>query len=737
MMRKSYAKYSPYWVFSLLFGVVVPVLIGGCATTTEKTAIDKKLIQNFPSTQAPSPSLVTEETTAEHAPPRSTRIPELKTSLVDNPVQGSAQTSESYLDWATILGSDGLSEPIKINVENLPLNEFIQFALGKILKVSYSLEETIGNRKDKITLRMPVSVEREKALQVVLKVLRDHNIWIDAQDQTLYISEATPARQGAHHIEIGRQVRQTTGTLTQVVPLRYIASRQMHNLIKEFYKGIGPFKTTFFNTTTLVISGPVEIVQAVVKFIVALDIPLVEKRDSTVIQLSFLQAEEFVSQMTLILRASGFRVATMADEQGVLLLPLFGTKVLIFVYDQDTMNFIQDWVKQVDVAAAAGTEEIVRTYSPAFSKASDLVEAINKLYGGQPKVAASVFSPSQGVKPTQASRAKGQPRGRQRPSSSGPGDTVSSEKSLKMVPQGFKISADDLRNLVLIAAPPATFGMLRDLLKKLDKPMRQVLIEVTLAELTLDDQLQFGLEWALKSGSFDLQTLGNLGLGSLGLNIQFLSDTGNFQALLNAFAKDDKIKILSSPRLLVLDNQEASIQIGTEVPVVTSEVSASDVTTALPTVNRNIQMRQTGVLLRIRPTIHTEGLLTLDISQELSEAQTNSSSTIDSPEIFSRRIDTSAVVENGETLILGGLISETKEKTINKIPVLGDIPLLGYLFKTTSERTRRTELLVMITPHILSNKTQAREITDQIIESLEWLDFLDPIPTPRPKEPGK
>jgi general secretion pathway protein D len=189
---------------------------------------------------------------------------------------------------------------------------------------------------------------------------------------------------------------------------------------------------------------------------------------------------------------------------------------------------------------------------------------------------------------------------------------------------------------------------------------------------------------------------------------------------MNAFASEDKVNILSTPRLIVLDNEEATIQVGTDIPIVTGEVTAGDVTQAQPSVLRNIQYRSTGVILRVKPTINTEGLLTLSISQEVSEMGANPPG-INSPTILTRRINTTVVAAHGESIALGGLISESKGWTETKIPLLGDIPVIGPLFKTTSKENRKTELLIFLTPTILTSVDEMSKMTRDLKKELKWL----------------
>ena len=256
-------------------------------------------------------------------------------------------------------------------------------------------------------------------------------------------------------------------------------------------------------------------------------------------------------------------------------------------------------------------------------------------------------------------------------------------------------------------------------MEKLDTEPKQVLIEVTIAEITLTDQLQFGFEWYLKHTSSDyvgeLQTIGGLGIGGAGFTYTLLGTAGKFNMIFNAFAKKNLINIVSTPHLVVLDGKEATINVGTEVPVVSSETTAPDITAGQPSILRNVQYRNTGVILSVKPVITSEDKLNVEISQELSEAQANNISNIDSPIILNRSIKTTLNIKSGQTVLLGGLISENTSRTKSKVPLIGDIPVLGNLFSVNSKGKNKTELIITITPYIIKDSNSL----DEIIRSID------------------
>ncbi|MDI6889844.1 MAG: type II secretion system secretin GspD [Thermodesulfovibrionales bacterium] len=589
--------------------------------------------------------------------------------------------------------------PVMLNVEDMPLSDFIIYALGETLKITFVIDEPVKNMKTPITFRMTQEMPAERVLENVIGLLEKNDLIVEEKAGALFITKSRLQPKRPMDIRIGRDVPESPAEVLQVVPLRYIRPSDIDSIIKEVYK-TGINLRIYPKGNALLLSGPATDVKEIVEFIGLFDVPYIQNKSLSMLKLTYWQTDEFINQLSTILEGLGFTVARSPRDPGILFIPIkFLNNLIVVAPDEESLKYVLDWYRKLDTAESAGTEEKAFTYTPKYSRASDLVDALRNLYMVAPPPAAPV-----------------QPPTAQRPSPQQPTLTIS----------GLKISADDKRNLILILTTPAQYRSILSYLERLDVPPRQVLIEATIAELTLKEDLKYGLEWYIKNkmveGKYTLQTLGQLGLTTAtGLTYQFISDTEKFKALINAFAKEDRINILSSPRLVVLDNEEATIQIGTEVPIVTGEVSAPDITTGKPSIMRNIQYRTTGVILRVKPTINTEGLLTLNISQEVSEAQTNIASGIDSPMILLRRINTMVVAATAQSIILGGIMSETTSETENKVPLLGDIPVLGHLFKTTSRGKQKTELIILLTPSILTNIDDAVRVTNEFKEGLKWL----------------
>ncbi len=290
-------------------------------------------------------------------------------------------------------------------------------------------------------------------------------------------------------------------------------------------------------------------------------------------------------------------------------------------------------------------------------------------------------------------------------------------------PEAIRIIPNKTNNAILIYATPAEESTIESMLHKIDVLPLQVRIDATIAEVTLTDDLSYGTQFSFKgSGLQGLlaqaagATASNLAGTTPGFSVGRVGTAGNVQGVLSALASITEVRVLSSPQILVLDNQTARLQVGNEVPYLTSSAQ-STLTTNAEIVN-SVSYQETGVILEVVPRVNSGGLVTLDISQEVSDAATTSSSGIDSPTFDERKIDSRVAVQDGQTIGLAGLIRDTVSRENSGIPYVKDIPVLGSLFSNQTNTRNRTELLVLLTPHVIQDQRQARALTDDLRENL-------------------
>ena len=263
-----------------------------------------------------------------------------------------------------------------------------------------------------------------------------------------------------------------------------------------------------------------------------------------------------------------------------------------------------------------------------------------------------------------------------------------------------------------------------NLLQQLDQPAKAALIEVTVAEVSLTDAENLGVEWAL-NGTTGMPnttvggTLGGLGIGSAGLTLTRLSGLGNPRVILNALASNNRARILSSPKVLARNGETATIQVGQEVPVITSQQTSA--ATGGTGILQSVQYRNVGVILKVKPIIHAGDRIELEVSQEVSSAGATTTGVTTSPTISTRKVDTKLSLRDGATVLLGGLMSSTETKGDSGVPGLKDLPAVGQLFRVNNNNNTKTELIILITPYIIADDKDAQGITDAFRNRLgDW-----------------
>ncbi len=316
-----------------------------------------------------------------------------------------------------------------------------------------------------------------------------------------------------------------------------------------------------------------------------------------------------------------------------------------------------------------------------------------------------------------------------------------------------RIIPDEVTNTIVILATPDDYALMYETIQKIDIVPRQVMIEVLIAEVTLGDDLRFGIEWSIKSKiDKGFMSLGfNTGLDrttAQGFTFLGIDRTGLIQGFLQALATESKVNVLASPHILAADNREARIQIGNQVPIVTSETPISTVGTAGTSVSRSIQYKDTGVILKIKPLINESGLVSLDLSQEVSDYFLQNIYGSEYPVITKREATTNLVAQDGETIVIGGLIQENFKRTRAGLPLLSKIPVLGWLFSNTADEEKRTEVIMLLTPLVVKNPEDAKNMTnvyihrikgvkrDLRLEQMEWFKKMNSSTTERAPEPS-
>ena len=292
----------------------------------------------------------------------------------------------------------------------------------------------------------------------------------------------------------------------------------------------------------------------------------------------------------------------------------------------------------------------------------------------------------------------------------------------------INITADKIRNALIIKAVPADYRVIEEILKQIDVLPRQVLIEVTIAEISLDESTELGIEWTYLKGPGGLGTsLLGASLGSSGFAYT-IGRTERWTSALAFLASEDKVNILSSPSVLASDNKEAKIDISTEIPVASTQYKVYESGTE-PVLETTIEYRDTGVLLSVTPHINERGLVTMDINQEVSEQSEYISIGVEDkkyPSFYKRSVNTTLTVKHAQTIVIGGLIKETKSEGSAGAPWLSKIPIIRYLFGKEKKTVSKTELIILITPYVIVSLDDVDAVTEEFKKKVGSMNLLRP-----------
>jgi type II secretory pathway component GspD/PulD (secretin) len=367
----------------------------------------------------------------------------------------------------------------------------------------------------------------------------------------------------------------------------------------------------------------------------------------------------------------------------------------------------------------------VFVYPVQNSKANDIANLLQQIFLGEKSSTTKI--PATTTKKSGTAISKLAPSRKKTPT------PVTPDGGESFVSESTRIFPDETSNTIIILATKEDYSIIAETIKKIDIVPRQVMLEALVAEIKLGDNMEFGLAWSLKT---DLDSLdgkirfrdtslanaitdpdSNI-LGTFaGFAVTGVDSSGALRLLLDTLASESKVKVLASPHILVSDNREAKIQIGDEVPVATSETNLS----GTAQIQRTIQYRTTGIILTVKPQVNEGGLVSLDISQEVSNFTIEKIFDSDQVVISKREATTNLVVQDGQTIIIGGLIREDTSKAREGIPFLSKIPILGYLFGNTRDEYDRTELIILLTPHVIRNQKEAEDISSKYINRIHDL----------------
>jgi general secretion pathway protein D len=619
--------------------------------------------------------------------------------------------------------------PIALAIDGANLTAFIDEVFANQLGFSIEVEQAVRDKQDLVSLRLVDPEPPNRLYAIAEEVLKRYGVAVVQEQGRLRFTAESGAVVEAPQLLTGRALPEVPAGQRPIfvfMPLDVADPARISAQVRTLYGNGGPVGlqvTELNDNNALLLSGPPALVNSAMEAVQLLDRTGLREKRSLRISPLYLSVDVLAKELRELLSGQGFTFRSTPGSGGALtFVPVASANALVVFSESDAaLEAVAQWAETLDQPADdGGTQAGAYIYQVRHTTAESLRTTMEALIGGTGSSAASGTSGSanrQGTTTVQGGNGFDEP-GRTVTSGGSGSAGTGAQASVSVAPDGSRIVVDPQRNAIIFQGEASRWRTLQSVLARLDQPARQVLVEVTVAEVTLNDEFSHGVEWALReAGISDFG--GSLGaytgtVPTRGVVWRPISSSGQVRAVMNLFQNSTQVNILSTPRLMVRSGESASIDVGTEVPILTSQATAPDLGGVTPSILQQVQYRKTGVLLQIEPIVHSSQRVDLKISQEVSEAQETESSTISSPSIFSRRLQTSMSVSDGEATLMGGLISNTTTNGGTEIPGLGRLPVVGELFRSRSRKTGRTELMILITPYVIEDASQARQITEAL-----------------------
>ena len=611
------------------------------------------------------------------------------------------------------------SETVTLNFLDIPIADAVNAILGDILGRRYVIEEGVTGT---MTLRSSRPIAKTDLLPILESVLKSKGAAIVEEGQYLrIIPSVTASRQG--RVSSGQSI---LGYGVHVEPLQYIAAPEMARILEPIAPE-GSILRVDRSRNMLLLAGTQSEISALVDTIATFDVDWLAGMSFGVYPLQSGSPEDLIGDIEDVFSSR----AESPIEGLVRFLPNSRLNAVVAITPTPSiLRHVETWIDKFDDIGEQKSEQLF-VYDVQNGTAAELAQVLQSVLGGQTTSQSRPQTVAPGLRARSASSSDVDGTSEQDRTSRSSGSSFQNASGFEIGNSSPLVSGDaisvfpyDSKNSLVIVATPADYQGLLAILEKLDVVSNQVLLEATIAEVTLRDELSLGLQWFFQDAEnqVTLSSASNGGVGSVFPGFSYIFSQADARVALNALSSITDVNVISSPSVMVLDNQTAVLQVGDEVPVVTQQSVTNSINTPL---FNSISFRDTGVILSVTPRVNDSGLVLLEIEQEVSSVVETITSGIDSPTIQQRRIDTTVAVHDGESLALGGLIEDGVTRTESGVPFISQVPVLGNLFKSESDRDERTELLIIITPRVIRNMDEARRVTDEYRRRLNTLQSLD------------
>jgi general secretion pathway protein D len=618
---------------------------------------------------------------------------------------------------------------VVLNFQGADLREVVDVMLGEVLEANYVIDPTVAGT---VTLQTSRPIHRDAVLPLLERLLWMNGATLVEDDHVYRIAPRVGAGRGGPVPRLPDRRNLLPGYQIAVVPLRFVSAREMERILEPFVNE-GAIALVDERRNLLLLAGTGPELQSWLETVAIFDVDWLRGTSVGLFPLENATAETIAAELEQILGQPGD-----AERPGLIRIePVERLNALLVVTPQPRyLDRVRVWVERLDrVEGGPGLQLFV--YRVRNREAAELAEVLNAMYGeGQEAAAAAPAGLAPGMRPVSLESPGGLDGGGELGADTyatkqqaatrrlaaeirGPREAAGPGEGLALPGAGgVRITADSRNNTLLILAAAADYRGIEMALRKLDVVPMQVLIETSIVQVNLTDELRYGVEWAFRAQGEDLEhnvllDLGGPGIGALVPGFSYTILGRDVQAALNLFAQDSRLNVLSSPSILVRDGETAQIRVGDQVPVRTETAVTEGGTTV-----ESIQFKDTGVLLSVQPRVNAGGLVTLEVSQEVTDVG-NVDPATGQRTFLQRNVQSSVAVQSGQTVVLGGLITENISIGESGIPVLYKLPVVGKLFGQTEETTVRTELLVILTPRVVRNQQEAADITEELRQRMK------------------
>lgn len=609
--------------------------------------------------------------------------------------------------------SDERGEMVKVSFEGAPVGAVLEAILGDFLKVPYSLE---GEVQGQITLVSTDPVPQAALFDMLESALEVQGIAMVKGENGIYrIGQSEHLRR---EIPVAlREAVSTRGYSVRIIPLHFLSVAEAEKILtplglQQNILRVDPLR----NILMLGASAPQ--MQNALRTLKMMDVDVLSGMSFGIYEVVNLEAGMLVERIEKMIGNPGLE--GLASSTRLVALEEINS-VMVVAPNTSQLNTVSTWVKRLDAVGLGDDDEQtgaqLYVYTVENGEAKAIADLLGQIFSGTGSSSSSsgtVGRVAPGLETSEASTS----------GSSRSGSILTSGASSTTTQGGARIVADEANNSLLVMASAKEWRSIRAALSKIDKLPAQVLIEVSIWEVTLKDELNYGVEWFFnsKGGVDGLSSKGGLlsmnDAGSVSRAVpgfSYLFSGSDWRAVINALSSRSKVKSLSSPSVLVQDNKEANIQVGNQQPIQTSQTVNTSNTGVL---TQNVELKDTGVQLKVKPRVNNGGLVIMDIMQEVTDIGATDTAT-GQRSFLKRSIESTVAIQSGDTIILGGLIQDSQDNGDSGVPFLHRIPVLGGLFGSKTDGNNRTELLITISPRAINQYQDFGKIGDEFREKMQ------------------